>query len=310
MRMLEEPLHAGLFAGAGLLLYTGMLMRETGGYRTASGKGKLAFFLPALLAVLLAKIGYVVLQPAEPFSSFRWCFTTGLAGLLLGTAAWAWMNGERAGLLLDRMAAATGLAMAFARFSQRWLGEVGAGPWIEGGILRRMPFLLLVNDWDETLLAIFVPEALLGILAAAVVWLRRARGRRGPREGCEAALTIVLLTIPQIFLEQFRSGHYMHWRMVRAEQVLCALAAGAVIVYFSLWGREKGRALPFRRVAPGAVYLLLCGLVVLVQFILDGKLLAVPETACWVIYVMSVLGMLLCALHAIFSFRVRMKRKQ
>ena len=302
MQMLYDPLRAWICTAAGLGIFTAVMIHALWKNRSAGWEKGAASLLPAAAGLVLAKAGYVLLQTGEMASVFHWCFTMGLVGMLAGTFCAARITREKTGLLLDRTAPALGVAMAAARLSQRWLGEVGAGPWLEENSILGVPFLMLRNQWDETLTALFIPEALMGLAAAGVAWmlLKGRKSHSAEKTAGEASgAMVLLLTIPQILLEQFRTGHYMHWRMVRAEQVLCALAALAVILFFNARSRETSRENACTAFLPSVIYLLLCAAIILIQFVLDGKLMELPETVCWGGYLLSIAGMLICGMVSV-----------
>ena len=299
MQMLYDPLRAWICTAAGLGIFTAAMIHALWKNRSAVWKKGAASLLPVAFGLGLAKAGYTLLQTGEVTSVFHWCFTLGLVGMLAGTCCTAWITKEKTGLLMDRTAPALGLAMAGARLSQRWLGEVGAGPWLEENSIFRGSFLILRNQWDEMLAAIFIPEALAALAAAGIAGVL-LKGRKNHSDettaGYVSGVTVLLLTIPQILLEQFRTGHYMHWRMVRAEQVLCALAALSVILFFSIRRWKTCREYAGGTILPIIIYLLFCMAIILIQFVLDGKLLELPEMVCWGVYVLSIAGMLICGM--------------
>ena len=97
-----------------------------------------------------------------------------------------------------------------------------------GPILDAPGFWAMMNDWDEPVLAVWMIETGICLLAAAAAaWLARRKGRR-PGSAFAGA---TFLMIPQILAEQFRSGEYLRFMMMRLEQALFALLApgGAVI---------------------------------------------------------------------------------
>ena len=297
--MENNPAAAWICALAGIVLHGAALARSLGKRGRLSPKTAAVLLLPGLLGLLSARGGFELLGWDTEYASFRWCYTTGLLGLAAGTALAARAAGAKILPALDETAAAACLCMAAARLSQRWLGEVGAGPWLEENSIFRGSFLILRNQWDEMLAAIFIPEALAALAAAGIAGVL-LKGRKNHSDettaGYVSGVTVLLLTIPQILLEQFRTGHYMHWRMVRAEQVLCALAALSVILFFSIRRWKTCREYAGGTILPIIIYLLFCMAIILIQFVLDGKLLELPEMVCWGVYVLSIAGMLICGM--------------
>ena len=288
MRMLQEPVCAWICAAAGLLIHMAFLLRAL----QAEGAGRkraalLALPLPAALALGFARGGYALLQAEESATSFAWCFTAGLCGLLLGTALVARPAKTGAWRLLDRTAPGACLATACARLGQRWLGETGFGPWLEEDSFWSGTFLALRTEYDEPVLGIFWAEAGTALLAAvfAFLWLRRYSGKRPA--GNTAAVSAAILVIPQIVWEQLRTGQCMFWRMVRTEQVLCAALAWAAILFLCGARRETKAVSAARAWGPAAAFLAPAGLIVTVQFVLDGKWMTWPEPVCWTVYALS-----------------------
>lgn len=272
-------------AAEGLLVW--LALRKAG---VAALPRTLAALLPGLYLFIFAKAGYELLQFGEPVSLFRWCFTAGLLGLIAGSWHAARLCRIPAMPLLDRTAPGLCLAMALLRLGQRWLGEVGFGPLLEEGSLLCRPPFVMMNDWDEPMLAIWLLEMLAALIALGLTVLSVRKQKGAP--GVSLCRAVFLLTIPQLLLEQFRSGHFMRFRMMRLEQAVLALAAlAALCCLCAAIARRK----PGRRWAafwPAAVFVLLAAVIAVIQFVLDGKLFELPDAASWTIYVLAVLGML------------------
>ena len=147
MPMLQEPAFAWICAAAGLLIHMAFLFRAL--RKESTGRKETALLVlpvPAALALGFARGGYALLQAEESATSFAWCFTAGLYGLLLGTALAARVAKAGTWRLLDRTAPAACLAMACARLGQRWLGETGFGPWLEEDSFWSGTFLALRTE--------------------------------------------------------------------------------------------------------------------------------------------------------------------
>ena len=155
------------------------------------------------------------------------------------------------------------------------------------GLLARLPFFLK-DAWQEPLLAVFLLEAL---AAAAALGLTCALARRDAAPGVRVSRALTLLTVPQILLEQFRNGWYLRWRMLRVEQVFCALLA--LVVLWTLCARLKAAGTSAGRACwPIPVFLALAIGVAALQFALDGKLIVLPAAVCWTLYALALLGMI------------------
>lgn len=253
--------------------------------RRLSGRTRVLSVIPSACAVLLSRAGYELLQDSGMKGDFRWCFTLGLAGLLLGTCLTARLTGHEISRVSDRLAPVMCLCMAVARLSQRWLGITGAGPVMQEGFP-----LVLMNEWGEPLLALFLAEALAALLGAAATRLPEITGKTSaPWTPTARGLTFLL--IPQILLEQLRTGQTMRWGMVRAEQPLCALFAFVVLLLLSRQLRIRGKSLLSSWTSAG-VFLLLTGGVVWIEFVLDGKAAELPEPVAWSVFSVIILAMM------------------
>ena len=271
---------------AGTVLLTAVLALSLKRQGRLTGRTAAVCLLPAVLGLLLAKGGYVLLQWEDNYASFPWCFSTGLLGLTAGTALAARLAGGSIADTLDDCAAALCLAMACARLSQRWLGLTGIGP-----ILDETGFYAMINDWEEPVLATWMIETA-ACLAAAGITALRGRKKEGRVPGGSLCLALFLLMIPQILTEQFRSGAYLSFMMMRLEQVLFALIAlGALLYLCAVLRRKNAMRLPGVILTLAAFFLML-GFIALLQFILDGKVADWPAGLCWGLYGLTIAGVL------------------
>lgn len=291
MPMVYQPAAAWICVAAGILLHAGWLSVCLKRRGSKAGFHGLELLLPGALAILCAKGGYELLQTGESYAMFRWCYTTGLVGLSIGTGLAARFRGAKAAEILDGTATAVCLAMALARLSQRWLGETGMGP-----ILDSEGFWTMINDWDEPVLATWLLEAGMCLLAAGATKLWH---RRSPRAaGGTFCGMIHFLLDPQILLEQFRSGDFMRFMMMRLEQVLFALFSLGVLIWMAVRIRKTQAGVGAW--IPAAVYLMMVGVIALAEFLLDGKIMdGFPKTAAWAMFIMALAGMIAMAVLAV-----------
>ena len=293
MIIMENQAAAWACVAAGLLLYTAWLGRclgKAGGLK--AGKAW-CLLLPPALGLACARVGYMLLQWEETLASFQWCYTTGLLGLIAGTALAARFCGSRPARILDETAAAACLCMAAARLAQRWLGESGLGP-----ILDSESFLTMVNDWEEPVLATWMIEAFLCLLAAGatVLWHRRA-----PRAaGGTCAGMIHFLLDPQILAEYFRSGDYLRFMMMKLEQAVFGMVGVAILIRMGIRLRKAKPVKAISAFAPAIGYTALAGVIALAEFLLDGKIVdAFPAPVSWGMFSASVIGMIALAVWAV-----------
>ncbi len=281
MQIMTLPAAAWACAAAGLAIHAAACFRSL---KPSAAKCWM-MLLPAALALICAKGGFLLLQEDAEYAQFRWCFSAGLIGLALGTVLAARLLRAGAPETLDKTAAAACLAMAMARLSQRWLGETGIGP-----ILDVPGFYTVINEWEEPLLATWMIETAICVLALCAVPLYRRGGKRAP--GSSACIAAGCLMIPQILAEQFRSGEYLRYRMMRLEQLLFALIALAALVWLCLRFRKMTEKRGAAGWGPVLFFLAMAGVIAAAQYMLDGKLLEAPAWLCWTLYALAVAGML------------------
>ena len=274
---------------AGEVIYAAALafrLRKQGALRTRTAWSLL---LPAALGLALSRGGFELLQIGEGYAgggwSFRWCYSLGLAGMIGGTALCARISRTGAAKTLDGCAAALCLAMALARCAQRWLGETGIGP-----ILDEPGIMTMLNDWDEPVLATWMIETIACLIAAGCVL---AASRRSPRrDGGTLCLAIFAMLIPQILIEQYRSGFYLRFMMMRLEQALFAVFALAALIRLCAAIRRAEGIPTMRAFGPVWLFIGMAGVIAAVQFILDGKLIRIPTEIAWMIYMLMIDRML------------------
>jgi len=294
MRMLFLPGAAWACALAGAAVLEIMLWKSLQRQGKWQARTAWTLLLPLALGIGLGRAGFEILQVLEDYSAFqwtfRWCYTAGMAGLSLGIWACARLCGAQTGRTLDETAAALCLAMAAARGAQRWLGETGMGP-----ILDAPGFWAMMNDWDEPVLAVWMIETGICLLAAAAAaWLARRKGRR---PGSAFAGATCLMMALQILAEQFRSGAYLRFMMMRLEQILYLIWLLCAMLWAEKALARKGRGL--RNWGGAAALLLMAGGIAAAQFMLDGKLLPEwPKAVGWTLYGLMIAGMAALCLRA------------
>lgn len=290
--MENNPAAAWICAAAGIILHWAALARSLGKRGKLTPGTAVCLLLPGMLGLLFARCGFTLLGWDSEYASFRWCYTTGLLGLAAGTALAARAAGVKALPVLDETAAAACLCMAAARLSQRWLGETGMGP-----ILENEGILTMLSEWEEPVLAVWAIETGICLLAAAAA---AVMNRRRPRAAGGTFCAVVhFLMNPQILAEQFRSGEYLKFMMMRLEQALFALAGlGTLIWLCEKYRRTAGRPGP-AAYAPAAGYLACAGIIAFAEFTLDGKLAEIPAAASWTLFGAAAAGMTVLALYAV-----------
>ena len=217
---------------------------------------KLLYFLFRISYLLKTDFGgFLTSLKAEELSYYG-----GVAGVGLAVFLAAKLLGEKPGKALNIFAASGALLAALARFAEYWLGSLGTGDFIEEGL----PFPFAVSevwnpDFPEYYLAIFMLE---GVLSLRVAWFALKN-----REDSLCFLrTVFYLCLLQVICESMRAQS-IRWLFVRYEQLLCYLVAEGILVWYAVKGARAGK----RNWYAAAFGLFVCGLAVLGEFMLDGK---------------------------------------
>ncbi len=258
----------------------------------------LAFAFSALFGTVLARIGYALLMQELDFEfdgigalsqllEFEIdsvSFFCGAAGVCLGVLLANRIT--RKGSLfagMDAFAPFGALLAALFRLGELFFGSYGAGSELpEGSPLAFFPFALRIpvqGSSDYWAWAVCVLSAFFALLWAGFVFLRL---RNGSRPGYVFSLSLFFLALPQILCESMRKRG-MFWLFIHTEQLLCGILLAAVLLF---WILKSDRSLPFlRRWSPLALLLLCIGLLVGVEFAIDGKLFDLPPSVCYLVMI-------------------------
>ncbi|MBR6669011.1 MAG: prolipoprotein diacylglyceryl transferase [Clostridia bacterium] len=287
---------AGLF---GWKLHRGNLKPET---------ALIALPLSLLGGVVMARLSYFLLELRDMYVEYdglggllstspdEFCFLGGCAGVVLAILLTAKITGQKALPVLDAFAPCGALMAAIARASVGLLDPmtmIGLGAWVENPAHQFFPVAVEI-EWIGIFYAIFMLEAMLCLLCAAVSFLISHRG--GFKPGRVFLHTAFFLALPQVFTEQIL-GKFMAWGFVRIEQLLCALIVFAITLYPCILRRRPAAFLP----AAGS---LVCAAVLIwMEFTLDNKLLFgidIPSAGCYAIMIAALgcmAGLSLWAYH-------------
>ena len=255
------------------LLYALTARRRMGlsGNRTAA-LGALSLGLGILLGLAGAKLLYFLFRFSYTLNTGvgKFLFSLkpeelsyygGAAGVCLGVALAAKILGEKAGKALNAFAVSGALLAALARFAEYWLGALGTGDYLEEGL----PFPFAVSevwnpDFPEYYLAIFMLEGVLSLRVALFALKNR-------EDRLVFLRTVFYLCLLQIICESMRAQS-IRWLFVRYEQLLCYLIAEGILVWYAIAGKKQGRSNWYA----AAFGLAVCGLTVLGEYMLDGKI--------------------------------------
>lgn len=198
-------------------------------------------WLPVLpvvvLAVVLSKVGYVVLQWHFAFPRYGWsafwqtkptsfCFVTGALGAVLGMVISAKLTHQGVWKALDAFAPCGALLVALLRLGEGDLGLLGTAGFEMPPALAFFPFAI-TDEWGMSYPAIFMISCVLAVPVALVGF----GWRKSARDGTLFLHTAFYLALPQILCESLLA-ECMKWGFVRVQQLLCALVLLAVMVAF------------------------------------------------------------------------------
>ena len=256
----------------------------------------LSFVFSVLFGTVLARVGYAVLMQELDFE-YDWIealtlllefeinvvsFFCGAAGVCLGVLLANRITRKEAALAgMDAFAPFGAVLAAVFRLGELFFGSYGAGGELpEGSPFAFFPFALRIpvqGSSDYWAWAVCVLSAVFALLWAGFAFLRL---RGSSRPGYVFSLSLFFLALPQILCESMRRRG-MFWLFIHTEQLLCGILLAAVLL---VWVLKSGKSLPFpRRWAPMAVLLLGIGLLVGVEFAIDGKLFDLPVYVCYLI---------------------------
>ena len=228
--------------------------------------------LGAALGILAAKAGYAALmfgrrgwERVIGFSPDQLSVVCGALGVCGGVALSRRLTRARvsAGTLLDLFAPCGALLLCFLRAGEYFLGNLGAGAYLDDAHpLARVPFGIQ-NEWGEWMAAVCTLEAACALIIALIFLFQREKG------GWVCQQAALLLCLTQILCESLRNSG-MRWGFVRVEQLLCAVIALGLILGACLKRRKDLPAL--RRFLPLIVSALCVAVLVGMEFALDKGL--------------------------------------
>lgn len=209
----------------------------------------------------------------------------GMAGVCLAVALSAKILGLRPGKVLNLFAPAGALMAAIARFAEYFLYPTGTG--IAGEAF--LPFPLAVSivwseDYIEYVPAVYIFSGLMSLVAFVLCLKHRDEPDRMLR-------TLFYLCLPQVLLESLRADA-IRLLFVRMEQLVCYLLVEAILVWYGWKGGRKS----FSSWVPALTGLVVCGLTIVEEFMLDGKIRFGGTTAPhWITYSLMAAGLIVVA---------------
>ena len=230
------------------------------------------------------------------------CWEGGYAlwGALFGAVLTAVIAGkitrQKTSLLLDALAPSLALFVMLERFSEYFDSRLGYGMPVRAPFLQRFPFAVFNTLWWDWMLAICAVEGL-AALAILFVLLRKNR-----KTGDTARLFFVLYSACQIVLESMRRDSVPKWLFVRVYQLTAVIVLTMMMIAALIrWARNKAenRMKAKSMIANWAIFAACVGIVVAMEFAVDGKTLYTLPT--WCIYGIMVLC---CAIMGFVSCQI------
>ena len=257
----------------------------------------LSFAFAVLFGTVLARVGYALLMQELDFEydgiaalgqllEFEIdtvSFLFGALGVILGVLLANRLT--RKGTVItgmDAFAPFGALLAALFRLGEVAFGSYGAGGNLpEGSPLAFFPLALKIEvagGYSYWAWAVCVLSAVFALVWAGIAFFRlRGKGRTG----LSFTLTLFFLALPQVLCESLRHNVSMLWLFVHVEELLCALVLLGVMLF---WVLKTGGNLSFpHRWGPVGILLLGAGLLVAVEFAIDGKYFGLPVPVCYLI---------------------------
>ena len=257
----------------------------------------LSFVFSVLFGTVLARIGYALLmqeldfeydgiaalEQLLEFEIDTVSFLFGALGVILGVLLANRLT--RKGTVIagmDAFAPFGALLAALFRLGEVSFGSYGAGGNLpEGSPLAFFPLALKIEvagGYSYWAWAVCVLSAVFALVWAGIAFFRL---RGNGRTGLSFTLTLFFLALPQVLCESLRHNVSMLWLFVHVEELLCALVLLGVMLF---WVLKTGGNLSFpRRWGPVGVLVLGAGLLVAVEFAIDGKYFGLPVPVCYLI---------------------------
>lgn len=249
----------------------------------------LSLALGGLLGFACARLVYILcmIQFRFPFLEISYdqmSYYGGMAGVVLGVLLSALICRQNVRETLNVFAPMGALLAASVRFAEYCLGEFGAGDWMEEGIF--FPVTVGIGDaeYPDFYLAVFMLEGFLALVAMILSVVNREGRYNWVR-------TLFWLCLPQVLCESLRLNS-ISWRFVRAEMLFCFLWCEGVLVWYALKAKRK----KFSSWIPAVTGLVVCGLVIVLEFVKDGKITFGGELAPhWAVYAAMAAGLAVMA---------------
>lgn len=283
-RILPWILVAGCSAVACILWFFLADRRRNPDEKSLSLSG-LILLLGILFGIIGARVLYVLFRinnvPLFGLKIKELSYYGGMAGVVLAVILAARILGRRPLDVLNTFAPMGAFLAAMFRFAEGFLGTLGFGAYLESGVFFPVTVEVYYDEYySEFYWAVFMLEGLFSLIAMVLSLVHGKEKGRFLR-------TLFYLCLPQVLCESLRIQS-IRWLFVRTEQLACFLLCEGVLVYYAV--RQDPRR--FRSWLPALEGLLVCGLVIIVEFALENKISfggkALPH---WLLYAVMATGL-------------------
>ena len=232
--------------------------------------------LGARLFYCAVKIRYFVYGSIGGAASMLWLWQGGyslwgaLGGAVLAGVIAARVTRQKISAVLDALAPSLALFVALERCLEYLDSNLGFSYEVTAEAFQRFPFAMFNENWYAWMFALCAVEALIA-LAIFVVLLLKRRGA-----GDTVRLFFVLYGASQILMESLRRDDTPKWLFVRVYQLTAAILLTVLIIAAVVrWKMKKDerRISGWRIAAYCAGFAVLVGMIVLLEFAVDGKIL-------------------------------------
>ena len=264
-------------------------MKKSAGSGRSALISLLTLILGTLLGIGCARLVWVLCMlryhyPLLGIGYDELSYYGGMAGVILAVCLSAKICGQKVRETLNTFAPMGALLASSVRFAEGCLLEFGCGAWMERGIFFPLTVEFSFGDFSDYYPAVFMLEGFFSLTAMVLALVHRDEKYRWLR-------MVFYLCLPQIICESLRMNS-IAWRFVRAEMLFCFLWCEGVLVWYALKAKHKG----FPSWIPALTGLLVCGLVIFLEFVKDGKITFGGQIASqWTVYGVMAAGLAVMA---------------
>ena len=244
--------------------------------KTFSGRTSVLFVsLSVLLGFFCAHLGYGLLRIEYALydRSPLWLVTFwdggymlygGLLGVVLAAFIAAKASRASAVKLMDAVAPAGALMIAFARLAEGLSGAFFGDYVEEGTALARFPFAVYDSYYEGWSVAVFMAAVVIALILTVFLLIKKPAFA-----GDRTLLLLGLYASAQVVLESMRFDDFLRWGFIRCSQVFSAVVLAFVLLAYCR--RACGRFAK-KRIAVWCTFAVCAALVLVLEFAVDGKI--------------------------------------